>query len=72
LNGIAWGNELGWITLNPTGVDGVTINPTTGALSGKAWSQVGGWINFAPTGQGVSISTSGEFSGWAWVLLEVG
>lgn len=67
LSGYVWGNELGWINLNPTG-EGVTFaNATTGLLTGKAWSQVSGWINFAPTGQTVTISPStGQFSGWAW------
>lgn len=67
LSGDVWGNELGWITLNPTG-EGVTFaDTTTGLLTGKAWSQVSGWINFAPTGQTVTISpTTGQFSGYAW------
>lgn len=66
VDGIAWGNELGWITFDPTGPEGVTINTTTGVLAGKGWSQVSGWINFAPTGQSVTINSSGEFTGWAW------
>ncbi|MBP9839503.1 MAG: hypothetical protein KBC44_00810 [Candidatus Pacebacteria bacterium] len=68
LSGKIWGNELGWITLNPTGPDGVYFSdPSSGTLAGKAWSQVAGWINFAPTGQQVIINPStGEFSGWAW------
>lgn len=66
IDGVAWGNELGWVTLDPTGPEGLVINTTTGAISGKAWSQVAGWVNFAPTGQGVSINSSGEFAGWAW------
>lgn len=66
IDGVAWGNELGWITFDPTGAEGLTINTTTGVISGKAWSQVSGWINFAPTGQSVSINSSGEFAGWAW------
>jgi hypothetical protein len=67
LSGNVWGNELGWITLNPTG-EGITFaNPTTGLLTGKAWSQVSGWINFAPTGQTTTINpATGVFSGWAW------
>lgn len=67
LSGQIWGNELGWIDLQPTG-QGVTFeNATTGTLIGKAWSQVSGWINFKPTGQQVTINPStGEFSGYAW------
>jgi hypothetical protein len=66
IDGIAWGNEIGWINFDPTGAEGVTINPTTGVLSGKAWSQVSGWINFSVTGQSVVINNAGEFFGYAW------
>lgn len=66
IDGIAWGNEMGWITFDPTGPQGLTINTTTGVISGKAWSQAAGWVNFAPTGQSVTITSAGEFSGWAW------
>lgn len=66
LDGIAWGNEIGWINFDPTGPEGVSINPTTGVLSGKAWSQVSGWINFSVTGQSVVINNAGEFFGYAW------
>ncbi|MFZ2594130.1 MAG: hypothetical protein WAX38_05145 [Minisyncoccia bacterium] len=67
VDGIAWGNELGWITFDTAGPEAVGINTATGALSGRAWAQAGSWINFAPTGQGVSINSVGEFVGWAWV-----
>ncbi len=67
LSGDVWGNELGWITLNPTGAGVTFADVASGVLTGKAWSQVSGWINFAPTGQTVTINPStGEFSGWAW------
>lgn len=66
IDGLAWGNELGWITFDPSGPEGLTIDPTTGLITGKAWSQVAGWINFSPTGQSVSIDATGAFVGWAW------
>lgn len=67
ISGQIWGNELGWINLQPTGAGITFANPTTGLLTGKAWSQVSGWINFAPTGQQVVINpANGEFSGFAW------
>jgi hypothetical protein len=66
IDGVAWGNEIGWINFDPTGPEGLTINPNTGIISGKAWSQVSGWINFSATGQSVKINNSGEFEGWAW------
>lgn len=67
ISGQIWGNELGWITMNPTGAGVRFTDSQSGLLTGKAWSQVSGWINFAPTGQQVRIdTTTGNFSGWAW------
>ncbi len=66
IDGVAWGNEIGWINFDPTGSEGLTINSTTGLISGWAWSQVAGWINFSATGQSVTINTDGEFVGYAW------
>lgn len=74
LSGYAWGSEMGWINLAPSS-SGVKVDPTTGELSGMAWSQTSGWINFRPTNAGilsggipigVSITSTGEFYGWAW------
>ena len=74
VTGYAWGDEMGWINFAPTGT-GVIVNPTTGELSGTAWSQSSGWINFRPANAGtlsggipigVSITSTGEFYGWAW------
>jgi hypothetical protein len=65
ITGNIWGENIGWINLNPTN-SGV-VNTTHGVLSGYAWGQNTGWINFKPTNGGVNIDTStGEFSGWAW------
>lgn len=72
LSGYAWGDEIGWINLDPTD-SGVSINTTTGALSGYAFANTGSWINFNPTDVsggtdvGVVINGDGEFTGWAWV-----
>jgi hypothetical protein len=75
ITGHAWGNEIGWINMSPTG-SGVIVNPTTGILSGKAYANVGSWINFAPTYPGsgpqvgvtlVDNGTGSNFQGWAWV-----
>ena len=75
IDGIAWGNEIGWITFDPTGPEGLTINATSGEIAGKAWAQGAGWINFRPANSGttalgipigVKINNSGEFYGWAW------
>jgi len=75
IDGLAWGSGLGWINLNPTGSEGITVNPNTGEISGLAWSQSGSWINFRPSNSGtidggipvgVSINAAGEFVGWGW------
>jgi hypothetical protein len=75
VDGIGWGSEIGWIVFDPTGPEGVTINATTGELSGKAWAQASSWINFRPANSGttalgvpigVRITNNGEFYGWAW------
>lgn len=69
ITGHLWGDEIGWINMAPTGA-GVTVNPSTGVLSGKAFSNTGSWINFNPTGFGVTLVDNGSgsnFSGWAWV-----
>ncbi len=72
VSGYLWGDEIGWVNMQPTGY-GVTINPNTGALSGYAYANVGSWINFSPTSVsggpqvGVSINSSSQFTGWAFV-----
>jgi hypothetical protein len=69
ITGHAWGDEIGWINMNPTGA-GVSVNPINGTLSGFAYASVGSWINFNPTGGGVSLvdnGTGSNFSGYAWV-----
>lgn len=66
IDGVAWGNEIGWINFDPTGSEGLTINPATGVITGKAWSQGAGWINFSVTGQTVKINNDGQFEGYAW------
>lgn len=59
LSGNAWSTQFGWINLNPD-TSGVK-NDGEGTLSGFAWSSNLGWINFT----GVTINSSGEFSGFA-------
>ncbi|MFA6608827.1 MAG: hypothetical protein WCT07_02875 [Candidatus Paceibacterota bacterium] len=75
ITGYAWGSEVGWINMQPTG-SGVTVNNATGLVYGTAWSQAGGWLNFRPSNSGtlvngipigVSINPSGEFYGYAWL-----
>src|SRR5574343_1109757 len=64
LSGYAWSKQYGWINLSPniSGNTGV-LNTNTGVLSGYAWGSNVGWINFS----GVTISSTGEFTGYATV-----
>ena len=70
ITGHAWGNQIGWINLAPTGLTAgqtLKVNPNTGVITGLGFANTGSWINFYPTGGGVIINASGEFVGWAWV-----
>ena len=77
LSGWIFSEQMGWIHLAPSpsslvwgtvgGSHGVTNN-INGTLGGYGWAIAGSWVNFAPTHGGVHINTtSGEFSGSAWV-----
>ncbi len=71
LTGYAWGEGIGWISLNcsNTGTCGTTnygVANSSGTLSGYAWSENAGWISFNPTGGGVTVDLAGNFSGYAY------
>ena len=81
LTGYAWGEGVGWISLNCSNntcgssngnfkVAVNTSNPAYGALSGYAWGENTGWINFGPfsnnSSNTVTIDNFGEWDGWAW------
>ena len=61
LTGSAYGENIGWITLNPQSYGGVT-NDGAGNLSGYAWSENAGWIDFSK----VTIGIDGVFAGDAY------
>ena len=78
LTGYIWSEQFGVIKLNPTSPDPivpgcsashVTMTPNnTGILFGCGWGSSSSWVNFHPTNGGVSINTTtGEFSGYAWI-----
>jgi hypothetical protein len=60
----AWGENIGWINLEPTLGLGVTV--TDAAVTGSAWSENAGWITFDPAFGGVVNDGSGNLSGYAW------
>ena len=61
LTGSAYGENIGWITLNPQTYGGVANN-AEGTLSGYAWSENAGWIDFSK----VTIGSDGVFAGSAY------
>lgn len=61
LTGSVYGENIGWITLNPQTYGGV-INNAEGALSGYAWGENVGWIDFSK----VTIGSDGVFAGNAY------
>jgi hypothetical protein len=63
-NKYAWGENIGWINLEPALGQGVTV--TDAAVTGTAWSENTGWITFNPASGGVVNDGSGNLSGYAW------
>jgi hypothetical protein len=69
LSGHALSETTGWIYLNDITNDG------EGNLSGYGWGENTGFIKFNPTNGGVSINSSGEFTGSAlgenigWIIF---
>jgi len=61
LTGSVYGENIGWIMLNPQTYGGVTNN-AEGTLSGYAWSENYGWIDFSK----VTIGSDGVFAGNAY------
>jgi hypothetical protein len=46
-----WSDNIGWISMQGSSPDYVvSLNTTTGALTGYAWSDNIGWIKFDPSG----------------------
>lgn len=47
VNKFAYGENIGWVNLEPLQGSGVTV--TNAGLSGNAWGENIGWINLSPT-----------------------
>ena len=60
----AWGENVGWINLQPAWGDGVTV--TDSAVTGKIWGENIGWINLNPAFGGVINDGAGNLTGYAW------
>ncbi|MFA5131838.1 MAG: peptidoglycan-binding protein [Candidatus Paceibacterota bacterium] len=61
LTGSVYGENIGWLTLNPQTYGGVT-NDAAGNLSGYAWGENVGWVDFSR----VTIGSDGIFAGSAY------
>ncbi|MBC8413088.1 PD40 domain-containing protein, partial [bacterium] len=70
----AWGENLGWLNLEPDGNLGNGVHVTSAGLTGYIWSENAGWIslsceNTATCGivtYGVANDGIGNLSGYAW------
>ena len=61
----AYGQNVGWINLEPSYGPGVTVADS--AVTGYAWAENIGWINLSPTDYGgVTNDGNGNLSGYAW------
>ncbi len=60
----AWGENIGWINLEPALGPGVTVTDT--AVTGTAWAENAGWITMDPSFGGVANDGNGNLSGYAW------
>jgi chitodextrinase len=62
----AWGENVGWMNLEPGGDGGPGGAVADDTLTGSIWAENVGWINLAPTGGGVVNDRYGNLSGYAW------
>ena len=62
----AYGENVGWLNLEPGGDGGVGVDVDDYELTGFAWGENIGWINLNPTGSGVINVGEGNLSGYAW------
>jgi len=62
----AWGENVGWINLEPGGDGGQGVEVGDSTLTGYMWGENIGWINLSPTEGGVVNDVCGNLSGYAW------
>ena len=62
VTGYMWGENIGWINLNPNNEWYGVVNDEAGNLSGYAWGENVGWISFSGNGYGeTTVSIRGIF-----------
>jgi hypothetical protein len=62
----AWGENTGWINLEPGGDGGPGVEVSDDTLTGSMWGENIGWISLNPTEGGVLNDRYGTLSGYAW------
>jgi hypothetical protein len=62
----AYGENVGWINLEPGGNGGSGVEVSDTALTGYAWGENVGWIKFDPSNGGVTNDGNGNLTGYAW------
>ncbi|MBC8232092.1 hypothetical protein H8E77_21300 [bacterium] len=62
----AYGENVGWLNLEPGGDGGPGVEVGDSALTGYIWGENIGWINLSPTYGGVVNDGTGNLSGYAW------
>ena len=62
----AYGENVGWINLQPDGDSGPGVEVSDTQLTGYMWGENIGWINVSPTGSGVTNDGNGNLLGYAW------
>jgi hypothetical protein len=63
----AWGENVGWLNLEPGGDGGPGVEVAQLELTGYIWQENVGWINLAPTGGGGVVNDiAGNLSGYGW------
>jgi hypothetical protein len=70
----AWGENIGWLNVEPLGQDGPGLSVAGAAITGYVWAENIGWISFSCENTGscddVTFSVvndgSGNLSGYAW------
>ncbi len=61
-----YGENIGWISLEPGGDGGPGVEVADAGLSGYMWGENTGWINLSPANGGVQNDGLGNLSGYAW------
>ena len=62
----AYGENVGWLNLEPDGDGGPGVEVSDSTLTGYMWGENIGWVNLSPTEGGVVNDGNGNLTGYAW------